>query len=187
MRASMVAGWALGLFIAVGIGPLAASVAEPDGYRMELYDAPVPAGLAGATRVSAADLQAMRDAGKAIAIVDVIPEHRRPDDLPAKQIWIPVPHTGVAGALWLPDVGYGVLSEVTEAYFRRHLEAATGGDPAHPLAFYCRTDCWMSWNAAKRALGYGYRNVFWFADGIDDWLFEGFPTETLTPAEGQRQ
>jgi len=32
---------------------------------------------------------------------------------------------------------------------------------------YCHRNCWLSWNAAKRAISYGYRNVFWFPDGME--------------------
>jgi hypothetical protein len=27
----------------------------------------------------------------------------------------------------------------------------------------------MSWNAAQRAISYGYSNVSWFRDGTDGW------------------
>ncbi len=162
------------------------AVEEPGGYRMELYDDVVPNTLQGATRVSALDIAQLQKEDD-VLIVDVIPEHRRPDFIPEGQLWIPVPHKGVAGALWLPDVGFGVLSDVTEAYFQNHLLSATDGRKDHKIVFYCRTDCWMSWNAAKRALSYGYTAVYWFADGIEDWAFEGFPFEVLQPAAGQRQ
>ena len=33
----------------------------------------------------------------------------------------------------------------------------------------------MSWNAAKRALAAGYRNVMWFRDGTDGWQELGYP------------
>jgi rhodanese-related sulfurtransferase len=33
----------------------------------------------------------------------------------------------------------------------------------------------MSWNAAKRALEIGYRNVLWFRDGTDAWQELGYP------------
>lgn len=163
-----------------------AGVDEPAGFRMELYDDVVPVGLAGAVTVSAQEVLKLQQEQGAV-VVDVIPEHRRPEFLPDDQIWIPVPHKGVPGAVWLPDTGFGALSEVTESYFKRHLGAAVKGDFSHPIVFYCRSDCWMSWNAAKRALTYGYSNVYWFADGIDDWFFEGFDFALLTPAEGERQ
>jgi len=163
-----------------------ANIPQPDGYRMEDYDAPVPDGLDGATRVTALDVKKLQ-AEKNALVVDVIPEHRKPDFLPENQIWIPVPHKGLAGALWLPDVGFGALSEITDKYFREHLQNATKGNYDHPVVFYCRIDCWMSWNAGKRALSYGYTDVYWFADGIEDWAFEGFEFDILTAAEGQRQ
>lgn len=162
-----------------------ADAVEPDGYRLERYDDVVPEGLSGATTVSALDiveLQAKQD----VLIVDVIPDQLKPDDLPEAQLWFPVSHTGVVGALWLPDVGYGVLSKTTEDYFKRHLRLATAGNVEHPVVFYCRLDCWMSWNAAKRAMSYGYKNIYWFADGIDGWRFDDLPTQVLTPAEGVR-
>lgn len=162
------------------------AVDEPEGYRMDRYDDVVPETLQGATRVSALDIIALQKEQN-LTIIDVIPEHRRPDFLPEGQLWIPVPHKGLAGALWLPDVGYGALSDTTETYFKHHLEQASGGNRHHALVFYCRIDCWMSWNAAKRALSYGYSAVYWFADGIEDWVFEDLPLEILTPAEGQRQ
>ena len=163
-----------------------ASVEEPDGYRMDDYDAEVPEQLTGAITVSATEVLQLQQTQSAL-VVDVIPEHRRPDFLPKDQIWLPVDHKGVPGALWLPDTGFGALSPVTENYLRTHLSDSTGEDLSKPLVFYCRADCWMSWNAAKRALGYGYTRVYWFRDGVDDWFFEGFDFAVLEPAPGQRQ
>lgn len=163
-----------------------AAVEQPEGYRLELYDDKVPGGLDGAITVDAIAVKDLLETQSAIAI-DVIPEHRRPAGLAENQLWFPVEHKGLPGALWLPDTGYGVLSVTTENYFRQHLRESTRGNKNHPLIFYCRNDCWMSWNAAKRALSYGYKNVYWFAEGIDGWLFEGYDYEILEPAAGQRQ
>ena len=49
---------------------------------------------------------------------------------------------------------------------------------------YCLSECWMSWNAAKRAAGFGHRAVLWYADGADGWEAAGLPTEVLRPAPG---
>ena len=43
------------------------------------------------------------------------------------------------------------------------------------LAIYCLAQCWMSWNAAKRAIEYGYRSVYWYRDGTDGWQELGYP------------
>ena len=32
---------------------------------------------------------------------------------------------------------------------------------------YCQENCWMSWNAAKRVLSYGYPNVAWYPEGTE--------------------
>lgn len=159
-------------------------VPEPSDYRMDDYDAPVPDGLGGARTVTAVDVARLREAGA--VVVDVVPEHRAPPNLPDGQLWLPPAHAGVPGALWLPDTGFGALDPITERYFLEHLERASGDERARALVFYCRMDCWMSWNAARRALDAGYRNVHWFRDGIDDWRFEGYPTATLVPAPGRR-
>lgn len=161
-------------------------VDEPDGYRLENYDDVVPDTLKGAGVVDAEQVLALRDDDGAV-IVDVIPAQRRPDFLPENQIWIPVPHKGVPGSLWLPDIGYGVLSDITLAYFFDNLSKATNQNKAHPVVFYCRDNCWMSWNAAKRALEHGYSKVYWFTEGTEGWFESGYEFADLTPAEGARQ
>ncbi len=161
-----------------------AVVPEPVGYRTDDYRAPVPPGLRGAMTVAASEVSALLDGGA--AVIDVLPAQRAPDPLPEGQAWLPPPHRGIEGALWLPDTGRGALAPITERYFAEHLERATSGDRAHPLVFYCRSDCWMSWNAAKRALAAGWTNVHWYRDGIEDWTSEGMPVATLEPAPGTR-
>ena len=162
-----------------------ADIEEPDGYRMAKYNAPVPAGLDGAKTIAALGVKRLQQSAGA-AVVDVLPYHKQPANLPENQIWSPPDHIGIPGAIWLPETGRGVLSDVTEDYFKHHLNLVTGGNLDHPLVIYCRASCWMSWNAAKRALSYGYVQVFWFPGGIDDWLAEDYASEVLSPAQGQR-
>ena len=52
-----------------------------------------------------------------------------------------------------------------------------------PLLFYCLKDCWMSWNAAKRAIALGYRHVYWFPEGTDGWTEAGGTLQAGAPAE----
>ena len=49
----------------------------------------------------------------------------------------------------------------------------TQNNPDQQLIFYCVADCWMSWNAAKRAMNYGYSRVYWYPDGSDGWAGDG--------------
>lgn len=154
-------------------GP-APPVAEPDGYRMENFRSGVPATLRGArvlTGDEAADLWNTNGA----VFVDVYPQAPKPPNLPAGTFWRDPIHRSIEGAHWLPNVGYGALSEEMDAYFRTRLEAVAKGRRDAPLVFFCLRDCWMSWNAAKRALELGYTSVMWFRDGTDAWQELGYP------------
>jgi PQQ-dependent catabolism-associated CXXCW motif protein len=70
-----------------------------------------------------------------------------------------------------------------ENYFRQGLASATGQRHERPIVLFCMRDCWMSWNAGKRALSYGYRMVYWFPDGTDGWKEAGLPLERVEPAQ----
>lgn len=153
---------------------------EPDTYRTSDYRAPVPATLAGAEVLDAEAARALWESGQAI-FIDVYPRPPRPENLPATTVWRDPVHNSIAGAHWLPNVGYGVLSPAAAAYFATRLAALTGGDKARRLAFFCERDCWMSWNAAKRALALGYENVAWFPDGTQAWEELGLPLVEVAP------
>ena len=158
---------------------LGASVPEPEGFRMDNYSAPVPETLAGARVVDAEELAAAMANG-AIAI-DVMPAQRRPAGMPEDRPWLPVPHRNIPGSLWWPEAGRGAISPALDAWFRRRLGEVTGGDTGKAVAFYCKANCWMSWNAAKRAIGYGYSQVLWFPGGPEAWEAEEYRLHTATP------
>ncbi|KKL12923.1 hypothetical protein LCGC14_2530930, partial [marine sediment metagenome] len=65
------------------------------------------------------------------------------------------------------------------------LDALTSGDTSYPLVIFCLDECWMSWNAARRAVEWGYDAVHWYPGGTDLWTFEDHPTEVVTPQEPQ--
>jgi PQQ-dependent catabolism-associated CXXCW motif protein len=178
-RAKHVLGFSLALFCLTCIAHAEDRPSEPEGYRTDNYRAPVPATLAGARVLTTGEAEAIWRAGNA-AFVDVLPRPPKPPNLPAGTVWRDKPRFNIPGSLWLPDTGYGLLASATEDYLRRGLANATGGDLARLLVVYCQADCWMSWNAAKRALSYGYRNVAWYPDGTDGWQRANLP---LTAAE----
>lgn len=159
----------------------APNVAEPDGYRMEDYRKPVPATLKGAKVLSAQEASELWAKGGAV-FIDVYPHAPKPDNLPAGTLWREPQHLSIEGATWLANTGYGKLSPEMEEYFKKGLERLSGGDKAKPLAFFCLRNCWMSWNAGKRALMYGYSNVLWFAEGTDAWQEIGQPVAVAHPA-----
>lgn len=154
--------------------------AEPDGYRMDRFRSPVPATLAGARAVSTDEARQIWHE-KAALFIDVLPRPPKPENLPEGTVWRDKPRDNIPGSIWLPNVGYGRLHETTDRYFRNNLEKHTGGDRTRALLIYCLQDCWMSWNAAKRALGYGYTHILWYPDGTDGWEFEDLPLERREP------
>jgi len=163
--------------------PVAASaqdVPEPEGYREDPYRAPVPETLTGGTVVSTEEAHTLWEAGET-AFIDVLPQAPKPKNLPKGTIWRDKPRLSIPGSLWLPNVGYGRIAEPTADYFRAGLAKASGGDTGHPILFFCLDECWMSWNAAKRALEYGYQTVYWYPEGTDGWEFEDYPLEDLKP------
>ncbi|WP_419247573.1 PQQ-dependent catabolism-associated CXXCW motif protein [Roseibium aggregatum] len=156
------------------------TVPEPDGYREDPYRGPVPETLRGGTVVSTEEAHALWEAGQT-AFIDVLPRAPKPQNLPKGTIWHDKPRLSIPGSLWLPNVGYGRIAEVTADYFRTGLAKATDGDKSHAVLFYCLDQCWMSWNAAKRALEYGYETVYWYPEGTDGWTFEDYPVEKAEP------
>lgn len=158
-----------------------APVPEPDGYRMDRFRAPVPTTLKGATVLSTKEVEAL--AGAAV-LIDVLPRPPKPEGLKEGTIWRPRPRSNIPGSVWLPNTGFGVLPISVEAYFRDNLTRLTEGDPARKLVFYCLANCWMSWNAAKRALTYGYSQVYWYPEGTDAWSAAGLPLEPSEPEPG---
>lgn len=153
---------------------------EPEGYRADNYRAPVPATLAGARVLTTAEAEAIWRA-KSGAFIDVLPRPPKPKNLPAGTVWRDAPRKNIPGSIWLPDTGYANLPPAMEDYFQRGLARASDGDKAALLVIYCLADCWMSWNAAKRALAHGYSNIAWYPDGTDGWERAKLPTEEARP------
>ena len=153
---------------------------EPDGYRTDNYRAPVPATLAGVRVLTTKQAEAIWRSGSA-AFVDVLPRPPKPGNLPEGTIWRDRPRLNIPGSIWLPDTGYGALAAATEDYLRNGLASATRGNNVKLLVIYCLADCWMSWNAAKRALSYGYSNVAWYPEGTDGWQRADLPLADSRP------
>ncbi|MBM3603522.1 MAG: PQQ-dependent catabolism-associated CXXCW motif protein [Alphaproteobacteria bacterium] len=172
---------ALALALVLAAPAMAQQVPEPDNYRGEPYRAPVPATLTGARVINAPEAIALHQEGLA-AFLDVLPRKSRPEGLPEGTIWNEPAHETIPGAVWLWDTGYQALAPAEEARLREGLDRAQADDPDRPLLFFCRTDCWMSWNAARRALEWGYSPVIWFPGGTDGWLAAGgAPLVTAEP------
>ena len=155
-------------------------VLEPDGYRTGDYRAPVPDTLAGARVITTTEAETIWRA-KSGVFIDVLPRPPKPVNLPAGTIWRDRPRQNIPGSIWLPDTGYGQLAERMENYLRRGVERVSGGNRAALMVVYCQANCWMSWNAAKRIVSWGYSNVAWFPDGTDGWERANLPMVESQP------
>ena len=158
----------------------AAEIAEPESYRLEDYRTPTPLTLRGAKAIGTGEAEQIWRSRLAI-FVDVLPRPPRPRNLPEGTLWRDKPRSNIPGSIWLPDTGYGELAPSMADYFAKGLEKATHGDRARRLVVYCLTDCWMSWNAAKRALALGYADVAWYREGTDGWSAALLPLEDSAP------
>ncbi len=145
-----------------------------EGYRIARYRAPLLQAPAAGRRVETDQLVELISREKPL-LIDVQPVTLRPETeefgiawLPGRQRW------HIPGSTWLPNVGYGRLEPRMLDYLKTNLERLTRGDRDRPLVFYCVVDCWMSWNAVKRAHALGYRNLHWYPQGSDGWRDAGF-------------
>lgn len=153
---------------------------EPADYRMSEFRTAVPCTLAGAKVVSTEDLRRLLEELSPV-LVDVLPSPRRPEGLSEDAIWQPPARSNIPGSVWLPNTGFGVLPLEEEAYLRANLARLTAGDASRPIVFYCLADCWMSWNAARRAMEWGYASVLWYPHGTDGWKDAGLPLAESSP------
>ena len=153
---------------------------EPHGYWLGPIHGPVPATIAGGTVIDTAALAKLLKNGGAV-LVDVAEAPHRPVGLPAGSLWLPPPHRDIAGSVWIPDVGRGAISPGFEAWFQKRLAELTGGNRDKRIVVYCHPRCWMSWNAAKRAINDGYRAVYWYPEGLEGWDAAGQPTSVTNP------
>jgi len=56
----------------------------------------------------------------------------------------------------------------------------SGGNMTRPLIFFSLSKtCWLSHNAAVRAVGTGYKAVYWYRGGRNAWLAAGLPMEPV--------
>ncbi len=157
-----------------------AQVPEPQDFHGEPYRAETPATLAGARVVGVAEAVELHKAG--VPFIDVLPRTARPEGLPEGTLWNAPPHLSIPGATWLYDTGYDRLAPAEQARLADGLARLSGDDKAAAMVVFCKRDCWMSWNAAKRAVALGYSGVIWFPEGVDGWQERGGVLEPVTPA-----
>ena len=150
------------------------------GYRIGRQRAPTPEDIPGpALAVDAVQSRALIEAG-GLALDVFGAAQSRFDELDGTWLVREERHS-LPGAVWLPEVGRGTLSETMQRYLAENLSALTEGDMARPIVVFCVADCWMSWNAAQRIVAMGHAHVYWFRLGTDGWLDEGWELAPVDP------
>ena len=158
--------------------PLPQAPAEPEDYWTGPINAPVPAAITGGTVIHTAELKELL-ARNGIVLVEVSNAPLRPENLAPGAPWLPKPHTVIPGSVWIPGAGMGTIAADVEETLRDRLRNATGNELDRPIVIYCHEQCWLSWNAAKRAIRMGYRGVHWYPEGIEGWRAAGLETASI--------
>lgn len=132
--------------------------------RRAPYTAPTPREIPGARVLRTLELKGMLDRDDRPLVFDVASGEGR--------ITIP-------GALWLPGAGRGTnLLDPLQAELAPALRAITAGDLDRELVFFCiNAQCWLSYNAALRAVALGFRRVYWYRGGVEAWRAAGLALE----------
>ena len=141
---------------------------ESTGFRVARHRAPTPENIPEPAKVIEAGKAADLLSNGAIAIDVSGALQSRFDELEGTWL-VRGPRESLPGAVWLPEVGRGVLEADMIRYLETNLAALTSGNKDHGIIVFCMADCWMSWNAAQRIAQLGYRSVFWFRDGTNGW------------------
>ncbi|MCU1716822.1 PQQ-dependent catabolism-associated CXXCW motif protein [Pseudomonas sp. 5P_3.1_Bac2] len=147
-----------------------------EGYRASHYRSPTPPSSEVAITLDTPALQQLLKQQAQVQLIDVYRRQWLHGQFIEDQI-----HQNLPGSHWLANTGDGELSAIWQDYFADNLSRLSQGNKAWPLVFYCRSDCWLGWNAVKRAHALGYSQLYWYRDGIDAWQQAGLPLVTAQP------
>lgn len=146
-------------------------VAATERLREAPYTAPTPLAIPGARLIATRELEAL-----------VSPGH------PERPVLVDVAsgegHLTLPGAVWIPGSGRGTsFVDPIQAQFIDLMARLTGGNKSRPLVYFCvNAQCWLSYNAALRAVAAGYTRVYWYRGGIEAWRAAGLPLAAMASA-----
>lgn len=138
-------------------------IAPTQRLRQPPYHGPTPLQIPGAQPVRTRQLQAMLGGADPPLLIDVLSEPG---------------HLTLAGAVWLAGAGRGTsFVDPAQAALTQLLGQLTQGERTRPMVFFCaNAQCWLSYNAALRAVAAGYERVYWYRGGVEAWAAAGLPT-----------
>ena len=159
--------------------------AEPlfneQGYRIDNYRRATPPTAPAGQMLDTDQLSQLLKTSNPV-LIDVQAVTVRPETEAFGFAWLPgKTRWHIPGSTWLPNVGYGELDARMTRYFRSNLKRLTKGDKGRAVVLYCVVDCWMSWNAVRRAAEWGYRKLYWYPEGTDGWEQAGLELVQATP------
>lgn len=137
-----------------------AAVMPRAGLRLSDYSAPTPLAIPGAQVIDTPQLRQQIAGERPPALIDTAGGSG---------------HDSLPGAVWLPGAGLGTgFDDTLQQQVGMALAYISGNDPARPLVFFCVSrNCWLSYNAALRAVRLGYREVYWYRGGLEAWRAAG--------------
>jgi rhodanese-related sulfurtransferase len=140
-------------------------VAPTNRLRQPPYHGPTPLTIPGARVARTSQLQAMLAAPGSPILIDVLSDEG---------------HVTLPGAAWISGIGRGAnFLDPVQSLLTQLLARLAGGDKAKPMVFFCASSqCWLSYNAALRAVAAGYSSVYWYRGGVEAWTAAGLPTAT---------
>lgn len=123
--------------------------------KLDPLHAPTPTTIPGARVIKTVELKALLAENKKVVVIDVLDSQDR---------------KSVPGAVWMSGAGASKFYDAEKGRFAKALEKVTAGDKGRPLVFLClSSECWLSYNAALRALDAGYKDVIWYRGGTNSW------------------
>jgi len=143
------------------------NVAPTTELRTSGYHAPTPRTIPGGRVVRTTELESMRAGESKPYLIDVLGGDG---------------HRTVAGAFWLAGAGAGDLNADETRRFLEAVAKFAAGDRTRPIVFFCAdSQCWLSYNAALRAIAAGYTNIMWYRGGLAAWFHAGLPMTQSEP------
>ena len=149
-------------------------VAPSSNLRRPPYTAPTPREVPGARVLRTSELRDMLASGERPLLIDVASGEGR---------------LTIEGAWRIKGAGRGTnFFDPVQAEFARRLSVITADDKGRPMVLFCVNPlCWLSYNAALRAVSLGYTRVYWYRGGVEAWRAAGLPTARtpVGPEAGQ--
>lgn len=122
------------------------------------FHGPTPTTIPGAKAILTTELKRMLSSPNPPLLVNVLAK----------------PKVSIPGSLLSNDIGSDFSSKGDSdalEFLGRNLKEKNA-----PVVFYCLSwECWLSYNAALRAVSLGYTGVVWYRGGIYSWFDAGLP------------